>query len=410
MRVVVVTLPEKGHYHPLLGPAAELARRGAEVAFAATTDIAAELVAAGAPRVYIPPGAPPPDHGLRGAALAEVLRDPTALGAWIRTLLIDAPRAGIAPLRAILRDVRPDVVAIDTMAYDAAIAAELEGIPWVGWATSLNPVMTEVESSGSAGARSDAERCGEMIESTLVRTLRALDPARHALFAEHGLTARFRISDVLSPRGTAVFATSALVAPVADATLVGPSLGGARAGERIDPAFADGRPILYVSFGSQAWYQPARFAKLFEAAAALDLAVIAAMGDLAAAVHEPHVRAVPVVDQLAALHHAAACVTHGGANSVMEACAAGVPLLVAPICNDQPHNRAVVERAGCGRGIELDSCTAGELRDALAALVADGPERARMRAIVADYARHDGATGAAELAIGAMRRVAIGAR
>ena len=383
MRILVVTLPEKGHYHPLLGPTSELVRRGADVTVAATSDIAAELLAAGAPRVLVPPGARPPDDSVRGEALARVLRDPLALAGWIRTLLVDAPRAAVEPLRAIVREVRPEVVAIDTMAYAAAIAAELEGVPWVGWATSLNPVVHA--------------------DSELVRTLRALDPERHALFAEHGLAARFQISDVLSPRGTAVFATAALVGEAPrEIRLVGPSLGGARAGELVDPAFAGGRPIVYVSFGSQAWYQPERFAKLFAAAASLDLAVIAAMGELAVTCREAHVRAVPVAAQLPALRHAAVCVTHGGANSVMEACAAGVPLLVAPICNDQPHNRTVVERAGCGLGIDLERCTQAELTAALATLVADGPHRSRMRAVAADYAMYSGAVGAAELALGAL--------
>jgi UDP:flavonoid glycosyltransferase YjiC (YdhE family) len=376
--VLVVTLPEKGHYHPLVGPAVELARRGHDVVLAATCDITRELAAASGLRAIAPPGAAPPPDKLRGAALAAVLVDPAALAGWIRELLVEAPRAGVAPLRAIIRDVRPDVIAIDTMAYDAAIAAELEGVPWVGWATSLNPVVPDA------------------MDSTLIRTLRALDPERHALFADHGLAARFRVSDVLSPRGTAVFATEAFAGPAPDGVaLVGPSLGGTRGGEPVDPAFARGRPIVYVSFGSQAWHQPHRFAKLFAAADAIGVALVAAMGDLAAP--RPGHACVRFAAQLDALRVARAIVSHGGANSVMEAVALGVPLLVAPICNDQPHNRWFVERAGCGLGIDLDACSHDELASALARLVADGPERARARELAADY-RRSGAAGAADLA------------
>jgi zeaxanthin glucosyltransferase len=383
VRALVVTLPEKGHYHPLVGPALELAHRGHDVAFAATCDIAGELGAASGLRVVIPPGAAPPPDKLRGAALAAVLADPDALAGWIRELLVDAPRAGIAPLRAIIRHVRPDVVAIDTMAYDAAIAAELEGVPWVGWATSLNPVVPDA------------------MDSTLIRTIRALDPDRHALFAAHGLAARFRVSDVLSPHGTAVFATEAFAGPAPDGVaFVGPSLGGVRGGEPVDADFAHGRPIVYVSFGSQAWHQPRRFAKLFAAADAIGVALLAAMGDLAE--RRPGHTCVRFASQLDALRIAHAIVTHGGANSVMEAVAFGVPLLVAPICNDQPHNRWFVERAGCGLGIDLDACSHDELCAALARLVADGPERLRARELAADY-RRSGAAGAADLAERACR-------
>ncbi|MBX3184627.1 MAG: glycosyltransferase family 1 protein [Polyangiaceae bacterium] len=383
-RVLVVTLPERGHYHPLLGPAEELTRRGAEVAFACTCDISAELAEAGVQRVITPPGASPPSAGLRGAALARVLSDAAALRRWIRELLIEVPAQNVEPLRAIVRDFRPDVVAIDTMAYDAAIAAELEGVPWVGWATSLNPVLPQA------------------LDSELLATLRALDSSRHALFGDWGLAARFRGSDVLSPRGTAVFATRALVgSPPSGVCLVGPSLGGRRGDSDVDLTFAEGRPLVYASFGSQAWYQPGRFERIIEAARAADVALFAAMGDLADDFQgrglPPRVRLVPFAPQLQVLARAHVAISHGGANSVMEGLAAGVPLLISPICNDQPHNLHFVSAAGAGLGMDLDACSVAELAAALHQLAGDGPWRAAARRIAASYASRDGSQGAADL-------------
>ncbi|ACY18163.1 glycosyltransferase [Haliangium ochraceum] len=391
-RILIVTLPERGHYHPLLGPAEELSRRGAEVVFACSHDIGDDLADVGVERFVAPPGAAPLSDELRGAELARLLADPEALRGWIRDMLAIGPARHVEPMRAIVRELRPDVVAIDAMAYEGAIAAELEGVPWVGWATSLNPAIPA------------------WLDSELIRTLRALDPVRHALFAEFGLRARFRVSDVLSPRGTAVFATDALIAPTRagepvddDVHLVGPSLGGRRSHASPDLGFADGRPLIYASFGSQAWHQPQRFERLFEAARTLDAALLVAAGDLAAeyaAQNLPaHVRCVPFAPQLEVLAHARALVTHGGANSVMEALAAGVPLLVAPLCNDQPHNRLFVERAGAGLGIDLDTCAQDALLSALRALLADGRERTAAQRIAASYAASDGARGAAELAL-----------
>lgn len=424
-RVLVVTLPEKGHYHPLLGPVEELARRDVEVTLACTIDIARELTATGVVRVAIPPGARSPSSDLRGAALAAVLDDPHALARWIRTLLVDSVLDGIEPLRVIMRDVRPDVVAIDTMAYSAAIAADLERIPWVGWSTSLNPVVADDhvapalnDRDSAASVTSDNGDHGVVDPQTrvtretardrpsqLVQTLLGLDRERHAVFAERGIAARFRVSDVLSPRGTAVFATDALVGESFDSTvhLVGPSLGGARGGERFEPT---DRPLVYISFGSQAWHQPRRFDRLFEAVAALDLTVIAAMGDLAAdyrARVPRNVRCADFVDQLATLRRASAIVTHGGANTVMEACAFGVPLLVSPLCNDQPHNARFIERAGCGIALDLATCSHTTLVDAMRRLVANGPERAAMTRVAASYAGRSGACGAADLAERACR-------
>jgi UDP:flavonoid glycosyltransferase YjiC (YdhE family) len=390
MRALVVTLPEKGHYHPMLGPAAALARRGVEVAFASSVDLRGELAGAGVARVLAPPGAAPPSDALRGEKLARVLADPDALRGWIRALLVEAPGHHVEGMRALVRDFRPDVVALDTMAYEGAIAAELEGVPWVGWATSLNPVLPDA------------------LDSELLRTLRALDPARHALFARHGLSARFRSSDVLSPRGTAVFATEALVGEAPPGVeLVGPTLGGLRAGEAVDPSFSGGRPLVYASFGSQAWHQPRRFDVLLEAAERLGVAVLAAMGDLADAYRArglpPHVRCVRFASQLGALAHARVAVTHGGANSVMEALAHGVPLLVSPLCNDQPHNLHFVSRAGAGLGLDLDACTAPALVSALGRLLEEGPERAAARRVGESYRSRSGDEGAAALALRQVR-------
>ena len=394
MRAVVVTLPEKGHYLPLIAPVRALEARGFEVVIAVAADIRPELAALGLHRVAVPPGAGPPADALRGPALAEILAEPTALARWIRRLLVEAPAASIAPMRAILRDVRPDVVAIDTMAYDGAIAAELEGVPWVGWATSLNPVIPEA------------------FDSALIQTTRSLDDARHALFAAHGLDASFRVSDVLSPRGTAVFTTEALVGPPAPAVeLVGPSL---RAPVQRSSSGAS-RPLVYASFGSQAWYQPDRYRAIAAATRELDVDVIMAMGDLVdrlgAELESERVRCVRFAPQLDLLGRASAVITHGGANSVMEALALGVPLVVAPICNDQPHNLRILERVGAGVGVDLSPLSPGTphrpgaleqaasaLREALRAALGDGPQRAATARLAASYASRSGAEGAASLA------------
>jgi zeaxanthin glucosyltransferase len=376
-RILFVTLPEKGHYLPLIGPARELERRGHEVFFTAPADIKSELEESGVSRVILPGGAAPLSQALRGAALSAILRDPSRLRDWIRELLIETVEPQIEPLRGVVREVRPAVVVIDTMADAGAIAAHVEGVPWVGFATSLNPVLPEA------------------LDSELLRTTKALEPARKRLFGRHGIEASFRCSDVLSPRGTAVFSTEALVGPAPQHTeLVGPSL---RPAGNLDLAFTSGRPLIYASFGSQAWHQPRRYEVLFEAVTRLDCALLVSMGELATVHPNPRVRCVPFADQLAAMKVARATVTHGGANSVMEALAHGVPLLVSPLCNDQPHNLHFIEKAGAGRGIDLDTATASELAAALKALLADGPERAAASSIAISY-RRPGNEGAASLA------------
>ncbi len=381
MRVLVVTMPDKGNYHPLLGPAAELVRRGHDVTFTCQSDISAELTAAGA-KVKLASDTQPPPKEPSGEKLAKHLRDPVSLAGLNRKLLVDAPRMFVELMREVIRALKPDVMAIDTLAYAGVIAAELEKVPWVGWATSLGPVIPD------------------SFDSRLIRTLRLLDAARSAMFASHNVTAKFRVVDALSPRGTAVFATDALTGPSPsdDIQLVGPSLGGTRGGDKLDLAFAAGRPLVYSTFGTHAYYQPARFDKLFEAAASVDIAMVCAMGPLAEEYEDSRwVRCVNYVDQIALLPRCAAVLHHGGSSTTMEACAFGVPQIVAPIYNDQPHNARLVQRAGCGVSIDLEGCPTSELVGALERLLGDGDERTAAREVATSYLARPGSRGAADL-------------
>jgi UDP:flavonoid glycosyltransferase YjiC (YdhE family) len=384
-RVLIITLPEVGHYHPFLGPARALAQRGARVAFAVMRDVRGPLERASGLPVLMPPGAPPPDARLRGQALTNIIANSRELAAWIRRLLLDAPREHMAPLMALAREFNPDLIVTDPMCYEAPLVAHALQVPWIGWSTSLNPVI------------------GSEFRSNLIETVRALDPERHALFAEHGLSASFRVSDVLSPWGTSVFTTAALAGePPKGVVLVGPSAGGTREGKIV--ARQDGRPLVYVSFGSQAWYQPARFRSLFAAARKLDVQVVAAVGDLVDELgaewhfEGSNVRCARFVNQPAILSEAQLFITHAGANSVMESLRAGCPMLMAPICNDQPHNAQIVARAEAGQVLNLehqdDDSVAGHLQQALD----DRRMRASVREISRSYGAHSGAEGAADLA------------
>jgi len=372
-RALFCVIPEKGHLNPYIGPAQALQALGVEVTFHAGADISAQLRVAGIERFVGPRMAPPTDTH-RGALFAERVRDAAWLRQWIKTFLVDAVDDSVEPLRALVRDTSPDVVAIDPMVYAAAIACELEGVPWAAVSNSLNPALPDG------------------LDSELLRTVRWLAPHRDALFARHGLTARFRGCDVLSPHLTTAFTTETLVGPVPGVELVGPSLPrGARGDETpfpwdwLDP----GRPLVYCSFGSQIHHQPALFRCILDAVDDRPIQLVAAAGDLTLNPVPSNALVRAYVPQLEILRRASAVITHGGANSVMEAIAYGVPLLVAPLCNDQFHQAHFIERAGIGRAFDRDA-----VWPAIAALVTAGIERARMAEVSASYQRD----GAAEIA------------
>ena len=389
--VLFVVLPERGHVHPFLGAAEALRGRGARVSFYAPRDVRSILAPLGFLDVHCPDGAGSPVAEHRGEAFAALLADRGRLRAWIRAMLVDAVEPSIAPLRAHLARERPDVVVIDPMAYFAAIAAHEEGLPWLGLSTSLNPCIRDE------------------VESELKHTLRSLDEVRRALFVAHGIPApRFRVSDVLSPRGTFVLSTKALLGEAlpddgVPVHLVGAALPGGPASVRRRPLVE--RPLVYASFGSQAYHQPVQHRVVLEAAREVDARFVIAMGELASAPlarsAPPNVEVVDFAPQLALLAEASVAITHGGANSVHEGLAHGVPLLVSPICNDQHHDAALVAAAGAGRVVDLAHASPGHVASCLRALLdEDAPERQVARSIARSYAGAGGAGRIADVVLG----------
>lgn len=381
-RVLFCVIPEKGHTNPMIGPAQALQDQGAEVVFHAETDIADQLLLAGIQRFVGPGIAPPPPN--RGAAFVAQIRDAAWLRQWIREMLVDTAEARVEPLREVIRDVRPDVVAIDPMIYAAAIASEHEGVPWAALSNSLNPALPAD------------------LDSELLRTVAWLGPARAQLFARHGMTPSFRGCDVLSPHLTVAFTTRELVGDVADCELVGPSLPRRFRGDEqsfpfswLDPE----RPLVYLSFGSQIGDQPDLIRSVIDAVAHRPVQLVVA----GIAPESPLFRGCSdnvllrrYVPQLELLGRARVMITHGGANSVMEAIAAAVPLALVPLCNDQFHQAHFLARAGIGRVLDAASVTAAEFGVAIDALLADGPERRNLAPMTASYAR-DGAGETARL-------------
>lgn len=369
-RVLFVTAPERGHYHVLLGPAQAIAAGGHEVAFYSPCELAVPY------RCYSASAA----HDLRnrGRALAETLAVPAARRAWVESLLLGTVEPELPHLRAAVAAFRPDVLACDPMVYAGPIVAHEAGLPWVALSSSLNPVLPEG------------------LDSELLCTVRALAPARARLFAAHGLEPRFAGCDCLSSHATGVFTVRGLAGePPPGVTL----LGGSRVAERGDEAEArivelDERPLVYVSLGSQNWYQPELLRRIFALFAGEPVQVVAAVGSLTAELAAPsNVTLVPWADQRALLRRARLYVTHAGANSVFEGLEGGVPLLMAPLVNDQPHNAWFVERAGAGRMLDFGSET-------LRAQLGDSPERHAASDLGEELRASDGAAAAARLVLG----------
>lgn len=376
MNIVFALIPEKGHINPYIGPAQALADRGHQVTIVAPGDIQPQIDAAGLH--FSPELVPQSPNGrpTHGAELVALIQDPIRLAIWIEQLLLTGIPPQVDQFRQCLRRLAADVVVIDPLYYPAAIAAHVEGIPWASVSNSLNPVLPP------------------HLDSALLQTTRALGPRRAAIFGGYGAHPEFSGADVLSPYLNVTFTTEALCGPVANVELVGPSFPLHRRGDEVpmQPLPKD-RPIVYASFGSQIYHWPEIFAKLRR----LDVHLVLSAGELCHQL-EPNesCQIYRYAPQRTILEHAKVFITHGGANSFMESIAAGVPMLLSPMCNDQFHQAYFLERCQIGLTTDLRTIPESELAAAIQTLLADGPHRAAMSKLSKTY-RVNGAIRAAEL-------------
>ncbi len=117
------------------------------------------------------------------------------------------------------------------------------------------------------------------------------------------------------------------------------------------PFADDERPLIYVSMGSVISSR-SLYKKCIRAFGDKDVTVILTTNrvdpESLGALPE-NMRALSFSPQAAVLRKSDLFITHGGMNSVNEAMACGVPMLVLPVLNDQPFNAAQIERLGIGR-------------------------------------------------------------
>jgi UDP:flavonoid glycosyltransferase YjiC (YdhE family) len=104
---------------------------------------------------------------------------------------------------------------------------------------------------------------------------------------------------------------------------------------------------------------------------------------------------LPRVPQLDLLPHVQAVVTHGGHNTVCEALAFGLPLVVAPIRDDQPVVAGQVVSAGCGLRVRFAGLSAGTLGAAVRRVLDVPGFGEAARRVQASFAEAGGAEAAA---------------
>jgi MGT family glycosyltransferase len=382
-RILIVVPPLAGHVNPTVAVGRELTARGHEVTWTGHPDVVPDLLAPGAAFVPVDGGVPL-DVVLAVAERSSGLRGPAALRFLWQDVLMPLARTMLAGVRRAVDATGADALVVDQQALAGAAVATDRGLPWATSASTSAELTDPLAAMGRVGLWVRELMTGFLMDAGLTPGAAvALDPR----FSPHLLLA---------------FTTEALVGPVAGFpdhyAFVGPSFAG-----RPDPTpfpwdwLDPGRPLVLVSLGTLNGHDGARF--FGEAAAALASlpvqAVLVAPEELVPR-RPANVLVRTRVPQLALLPRAAAVVSHGGHNTVCEALAHGLPLVVAPIRDDQPIVAEQVVAAGAGVRVRFGRVRADGLRAAVGAVLGDDAYRAAAARVRASFARAGGPGAAAE--------------
>jgi UDP:flavonoid glycosyltransferase YjiC (YdhE family) len=295
------------------------------------------------------------------------LRGMAVLKFFWEEFLIPLGHAMVPGVSAAVGEFRPDVVVADQQALAGPLVAGHAGVPWV----------------------TSASTSAELVNP--LRTMPKVDAWVRDLL--HDFAGRdIRFSDLL----VLVYSSKSLVAEEFgdEVAFVGPAL--THRVERVGFPWErlTGQRRALVSLGTLNGPAGERFlGQVLEAVADLDLQVIM--------VAEPrpapdNVLMLPSIPQLTLMPHLDAVVTHGGHNTVCEALAHGLPLVVAPIRDDQPTVAAQVVAAGAGVRLTYSRARAADIRSALESVL-DEPEYAAAAELVREsFIAAGGAVAAAD--------------
>jgi zeaxanthin glucosyltransferase len=393
-KILFVTIPEKGHINPMIGVAQHLEQMGFELAFFSMQDISSHLKKAELrASAYFAPSSNNIDNNFitHGRDFVEKLADKNWMRQWIKTLLIDAVPEQMKHLYTIVDDFKPSLIVTDPMIYASALVADSLCLPWAGLSSSLNPITP------------NQWRC------ELTDTLDAFYKQRLKLFMHTNLTPTFKVSDLISPWLNIVFSTETYmpreICKNDVSFYVGDSFPKSARGDECEFPFEKLKPYtkkVYMSMGSQMYYHPKLFSVVAKALPEKHFQLIFSIGELMNTqfVNElpENVIPVPYAPQLQLLKQMDLLITHGGANSVLEGLAHGLPVALLPICNDQFLQARFISRAGVGIVLNPAASSPEHYRKQLLPLLEkQAPQKKAAMKIKESFARRGGAKEAANL-------------
>lgn len=358
-RFLFVVPPMAGHTHPTIAVAQELDALGHETAWVGHEAVVGRLLPDPS-RLFPLDGDLPPQMLAELAEKARTLRGLAGLKFLWEDVLLPLARSMLPGVERVVEEFAPDVVVSDQQALAGALVARRRGLPWATSATT---------SIDRKKALADLPKVLDWTESRLAELQEeaGLDPV---------------VEPENSPQLVVVFSTPELMGDTSTLPehfrLVGPSFSPHRREVEFPwERLADGERLL-VSLGTLNAERGAKyFRAVTEALADLPLQVILVAPEEFGPFPENFlVRSF--VPQLELLPHVQGVLCHAGHNTVCEALAHGLPLIVTPIKDDQPVVAQQVVDAGAGLRLSFARLRPAQLRDSVTRILTE--ERFRLAA------------------------------
>ena len=370
-RFLFVVPPFFGHVNPTISVASELMKMGHEVSWAGYKSILERAVPVHTPLFPI-------DETAIAAHFATFSQGQTPLSGntprvtfgmqgfkfLMEQVFVPLSRDMLSGTRAAIKSFAPDVVITDQQCFAGAIAAQSAKLPWASMCTTSASVVFGFDKMPK-------------VAGWMTGLIEKLED-------EAGLhpTERFALSPFPSSNELVlVFSTKEFASPdislPAHYQFVGPSLQ-----SRIETTpfpfekLMDDVPRVLISFGTLNAGESGRiYEEIFLAFAGKKIQIILVAPDnmlkRAADQRPANFIVSPFIPQLAVLGKVSAVMCHGGHNTVIESLARGLPLVIAPITDDQPVIADQVVRAGAGVRINFRRAKATTIFESVNRVLSD---------------------------------------
>lgn len=382
-RFLFVVPPLAGHVNPTVAVGAELASRGHVVAWAGHASVLEPILPPEA-ELHATDGTLTTEDLDALKARAQGLRGAEAFRFLWQDFIIPLGETMLPEIEAAVERFAPNVLVVDQQAIAGAVVARQRGLRWATSATTSSELADPFAGFPLFGA-------------WIVDELRAFQH-RAGVSARDAAYGDLRFSEHL----VLAFSTKELVGGgpfPSEWFFAGPAIGMRPVWAEFPWSWLDPeRRKVLITLGTVNASGGSRFLNAAIAAAGrltdrMQAIVIAPDGMLDAA--PPNVLVRSCVPQLELLPQMDAVVCHAGHNTVCEALAHGLPLVVAPIRDDQPIIAQQVVSAGAGVRLKYGRVNSDEIADALIDILETASYRTAARRIRASFCAAGGASAAA---------------